>query len=333
MSKILLINDTRMGGHHGSSVCVNVIFREFDKRGIAVLSHLQDNVNLERAKVEGIRAVVINGEGTMHSGQKNSRAFSKLAEKMHEQGVPTYLINTVYSETTPEVAKRMQYFTEIYCREGRSADMLMAQGVPARVCPDLTYAMEVPPTLRWTRGSRTVVLDSTVAATNRALHAFARKNRFEFQSIRCAPQLLNPYSRRNWVRLVRFRTKQALCKILPHIYEFGRYANATTSKDEFLRRLANRTNVVVAARFHGVCMCLKLGVPFIAVASNTPKCESMLTDAGLANRMVPLTELNFDTLKIGTEWTIDDEAKRLDYLRLAEAKISEMFDRISSAVA
>jgi polysaccharide pyruvyl transferase WcaK-like protein len=50
---------------------------------------------------------------------------------------------------------------------------------------------------------------------------------------------------------------------------------------------------VVTGRFHTACFALGLEVPMLIVASNTPKIESVLTDAGLdlSRRVVKLSEL------------------------------------------
>jgi polysaccharide pyruvyl transferase WcaK-like protein len=51
---------------------------------------------------------------------------------------------------------------------------------------------------------------------------------------------------------------------------------------------------VVTARFHSVCLCIGLGVPFVAVSSNTPKIEALLEDSGLdvGRRMISRDSLD-----------------------------------------
>ena len=102
MRKVLLVNDTRIVGHHGSSAVVDVIMQELGRRGIAVVSDLQQGIDIASIADHGCQAVVINGEGAMHSGQKNSHVFSRIGQQMSERGIPAFLINTVFDERTPE---------------------------------------------------------------------------------------------------------------------------------------------------------------------------------------------------------------------------------------
>lgn len=332
MKKVLLVNDTRMVGHHGSSAVVEVVIDQFARRGIEVASHLERGIDIANLGNHGCQAVVINGEGAMHSGQKNSHLFSRIGQQMQERGVPVFLINTVFDEHTPEIVSRMKHFTAIYCREQPSVARLRAKGVEARLCPDLTFALEVPEGIAWHRGDRIVVLDTTVASTNRALHRFALDSGAHFQSIRCSPRLLRMTSARNLSRIVRFNATRAVGKLITRSYRFNRYASAVTDRREFLRRISDGVLVVVAGRFHGVCFCMKLGVPFLAVSSNTPKIEGMLADAGLLGRALAISDLRLDEVRRRAPWSAADEENRRHYVAGAQQRIAAMFDELARAV-
>src|SRR5262249_37657337 len=153
-----------------------VIFEQFALRGIEVWSHLKHGINIENIGDPRCGAVVINGEGAMHDGQKYSHLFSRIGEQMRQRGIPIFLINTVFDEETPEIVARMKNFTAIYCRESQSVGRLHAKGVAAKLCPDLTFATGVPEGIVWRPGARIVVLDTTVSRTNRALHRFCIEN-------------------------------------------------------------------------------------------------------------------------------------------------------------
>jgi hypothetical protein len=332
MKKILLVNDTRVVGHHGSSTVVDVILQQFARRGIEVCSDLQHGIDLESIETHGYHGVVINGEGAMHSGQKNSHLFSRIGQQMHERQVPVFLINTVFDERTPEIVGRMKHFTSVYCREMPSVERLRARGVDAKLCPDLTFALQVPEGLAWRPGERIVVLDSTVAGINRTLRKFCIDSGATFQPIRSSPRLLRLTSARNLLRLVRFNASKALGKLLPRCYRFNRYANAVTDRREFLRRISDGTRVVVAARFHGVCFCMKLGVPFLGISSNTPKIEGILEGAGLSGRMLAIDDLKIDLIRERSPWSAADEEHRKRYVGDAQASIARMFDDLARAI-
>lgn len=332
MRKVLLVNDTRMVGHHGSSAVVDVIVQEFARRGIAVLSQLQHAIDIEGTDDHGWQGVVINGEGAMHGGGTHSRFFSRIGEQMHRQRIPVFLINAVFDEETPEIVARMQYFTRIYCRETQSVRRLAAAGVEARVCPDLTFALELPDDLVVRPGNRIVVLDTTVASKNKRLVRFCLENELHFQPMRTSPCLVRATSSRNLLRIARFNATKSIGKLLPQVYYFGRYANAVTSRHAFLQRISEGTLVVVAARFHGVCFCLKVGVPFLAISSNTPKIEGMLADAGLGDRMLDIADLDVEVIKRRSFWSPQHEERRLRYVVDARQRIEAMFDDIATAI-
>jgi polysaccharide pyruvyl transferase WcaK-like protein len=330
--RVLLVNDTRIVGHHGSSSVVDVIFQEFARRGMSVVSDVEHGIDIRSLGDHGCQAVVINGEGAMHGGGKHSHLFSRIGEQMHQRGIPVFLINTVFNERTPEIVARMRYFTGIYCRETQSANLLGAAGVDARVCPDLTFGLDLPDGLAFRPGSRIVVLDTTVASKNRTLYRFCLENGLQFQPMRASPRLVRATSYRNLLRIARFSATKYAGKLLPGVYAFGRYANAVTSSRAFFERMTDETLVVVASRFHGVCFCIKAGVPFLAISSNTPKIEGMLADAGLSHRMLDMADLNLDAIRSRCAWSPSDEERRKHYVNNAKVRVAQMFDQIAAAV-
>jgi polysaccharide pyruvyl transferase WcaK-like protein len=90
--------------------------------------------------------------------------------------------------------------------------------------------------------------------------------------------------------------------------------------------------VVVAARFHGVCLCVKVGVPFLAIASNTAKIEGMLADAGLSDRMLDMAHLDIDVIRRRSSWSQAHEASRVRYVKDAQVRIGAMFDDIAATL-
>jgi polysaccharide pyruvyl transferase WcaK-like protein len=259
--------------------------------------------------------------------------FSRIGQQMSERQIPVFLINTVFDERTPEIVARMRHFTGIYCRETPSIERLLAaSGVQARLCPDLTFAFDLPDSLRWRPGDAIVVLDTTLARHNRALHGFCRKNGLRFQPIRASPRLVSIANSTNLMRIARFNATKYIGKLLQRVYAFNRYSNAISDSNAFVRRLADGTRVVVAARFHGVCFCMKIGVPFLAIASNTAKIEGMLADAGLGDRMLDIAELDMEVIKARSAWSQVHESRRVRYVKDARARIADMFDDIARAI-
>lgn len=330
--KVLLVNDTRIVGHHGSDAVVDVIVQELAKRGITVLSQLEHGVDIASMGEHGCGAVVINGEGAMHGGGKHPHRFARIAQQMSERRIPVFLINTVFYEHTPEIVGRMGCFTRIYCRETQSARRLAAAGVEATVVPDLTFGLDLPEEIAFRPGNRIVVLDTTVAGKNRRLHRFCSENGLGLLPLRSPPRLVRATSLRNLLRIARFNATMSIGRLVPGLYYFGRYANAVPDRNVFLQQIAEGTLVVIAARFHGVCFCLQLGVPFLAISSNTPKIEGLLADAGLSHRMLDMGDLDLTEIYRQCAWSPSDEEKRKHYVLDARSRIAQMFDEISEAL-
>ena len=243
-----------------------------------------------------------------------------------------FLVNTVFDERTPEIVARMKHFTGIYCREAGSVERLRANGVAAELCPDLTFGEDLPKEMPWRPGEKIVVLDSTVAQTNRRLHRFCMESGASYQPIRYSPRLLHVTNVKNVLRIVRFNSTKYLGKLVRGFYQFNRYANAVTDRREFLRRITDGTRVIVAARYHGVCFCMKLGVPFLAIPSNTPKIEGMLADAGLSCRLLPIHDLKMDVILSRAPWSEANEDNRKRYVAGAQVSIASMFDTLARSI-
>lgn len=340
-SHVLLMGDTRLVGHHGSTSVVNVIHRLLRRRHIGVVSSRArpDLVaSVDTAARSGVSGIVINGEGAFHGSSEHALLFSRTVRRCEEAGLPCIVVNSVLDECDPEVIRGLRGATMMYCREDRSKRIADRYGIRAELCPDLTFALDMPPSLRWTSGNRIIVTDTTVDAINRVLHAYAKRNRFEFLPLRGRPEIASYFDRKSLARVAKFELRNRIGRVFPGSFGMDRYGRAVPTVDRFLQEVANGTRLVVSGRFHGVCLCLKLGIPFLAVASNTHKIEGMLEDAGLAHKLVPVDALkdslsSLDTLIEAGAWSKTDEQSREDYLATAAAAITQCFDRIAAEIA
>lgn len=316
---MLLLNDTRRAGHHGSSAVVDILIKELARRNVKIRSQLTDPVQLDALAANGISALIVNGEGSMHGGQKSCVTFAKAARQAREQGIPAHLINSVYFETSREIAAEVASFSTIHVRESASQAALAQFGISSAVVPDLTLSLSGVPT--WSSGSRVVVTDSTLHNISANLHSFARNSGFEFLTLRFPSQT-------NSGRALKFNLRRHVGKMFPTNFTFNRYSSAVDEQHAFLMRLTQGVRVAIAARFHAVCFCLNAGVPFLAVASNTNKITGMLKDAGLAHRILP--RLDEVSIAACAPWTPVDDVRRQRYVAEAKQLITRMLDVITS---
>jgi Polysaccharide pyruvyl transferase len=337
---MLLLGDTRSVGHHGSSSVVKVIMEQLGHRGVDVsssISHLRalsDPSTLRRGCIQGI---VINAEGALHGRSKHAMQFSKVAASAIRAGVPCFIINAVLDGCDREVIANLRRVTKLYCRESRSKIQADLLEIPAELCPDLTFALKLPNDLHWTPGPRIIVTDSTVSDTNQLLHAFAVRNAYSFLPLRGAPQITSFADMRSISRAIKFTIRSRGGRLFKGNFHADRYGCAVSTPEHFLNEIARGTRLIVSGRFHGICLCLKVGVPFLAVCSNTHKVEGLLEDAGIDGRLIDIRSLSKNGTSIAEldtagAWSAADEDARRRYVDFAQDAIKTCFDTIASAV-
>jgi hypothetical protein len=168
-------------------------------------------------------------------------------------------------------------------RDEFSRQALAAQGISSSVVADLALTWE-PPALGGA-GREIVVTDSTVRETNEALHALSRALHARFLPLMARPprptEPVHHPSR--WRRYV---GKRFAARFAPPGLWRDRWRGLIPEFDDFVRYLTNHAGLIVAGRFHAVCLALDLEIPFLAVPSNTWKVEALLKEAGLEHRII-----------------------------------------------
>jgi hypothetical protein len=338
--RVLLLGDTRSVGHHGSSSVVKVILDELGRRGIDVVSSTElaglasDPPALKTRSIDG---VLINAEGALHGHSKHAVRFARVVEACEENGLPCFVINAVLDECDRDVTDKLRKVSGMFCRESRSKARADSLGIPAQLCPDLTFALHLPEGLDWVPGTKGLVTDSTLAETNRFLHSFAALHDFSYLPLRGAPQITSYSETKSVSRALKFAVRRRVGQFFRGRFQADRYGCAVATADQFLQKIASNTKLVISGRFHGVCLCLKVGVPFLAVRSNTYKVEGLLEDAGFADRLVAMDALadrdrSFELLNTAANWSEADEQNRCRYIKFAEDSIRACFDHIASTM-
>ncbi|MBY0225361.1 MAG: polysaccharide pyruvyl transferase family protein [Hyphomicrobium sp.] len=337
--RVLLLGDHRSVGHHGSSSVIKVILDELERRGIDGVSspkvaRLASDPSLLKAR--SINGVLINAEGALHGQSKHALGFARIVEACKENGLPCFLINAVLDGCDREVTDKLRKVSGMFCRENRSKAEADSLGIPAQVCPDLTFALHLPDGLSWIPGAKGLVTDSTLAETNQILHRFATMHALSYLPLRAAPHITS-YTDRSVSRALKFAVRRGVGQFFRGNFQADRYGCAVASVEQFLRQISSNTKFVITGRFHGVCFCLKVGVPFLAVRSNTYKVEGLLEDAGFTDRLVSIDalgdrDLSVKLLDTAANWSEADELNRCRYIKFAEVSIRACFDNIASTI-
>lgn len=285
----------------------------------------------KREICESADLVVINGEGALHHDRPVVADVIELAKVRRDAGKNTVLLNTSWFQNAPERSRELGAFSLVVARESVSAGNIAEDGglVPMLV-PDLAIAYAARSGLGCQGGGRVMVSDSTKPERTKELRQLAAEHGWEY-----LPVLAYPESPRQGEksRKIAGRARMARClgPLAPILLGSRYHAHAVGVADtgEYLRRLAE-CGGVVTGRFHTVCFALAMGVPFVAVASNTPKIEAIIKDAGLdpQKRVMAVEDLG----RLENVPAFDEqESKALEeFARRAVEDVDAMWERIAT---
>lgn len=340
--KAILFNDTSSEGHHGCALVMRQIFALAAQAGMQIqracpMHHdWQTDPQLKR-DIQAADLCLVNGEGTMHDDAPLALRYGALARYCQEQGVPCFLINSVW-QNNDRLNADAACFNRIFVRDTLSQAALTELGVPAQVVPDLTlsYPHEQMPVSR-----RGLLINGSVieGRLREAWQAKLSHPDVRYVSIRTVAPLqrgkgFDFYLKRN----LRKRLKAYRRIVASYFYRYPaelpksridrlRWRYSVLSSERFLRVL-ERSSGVVTGRFHLVTLCLVTGTPFYALPSNTHKIEALLEAVGLTQRLKPSYE---QALAHGERIAFSEaELAAIDrFLKQSRAQAAAMFEEIA----
>jgi len=340
----LLFNDTSYEKHHGSQLVVRQIHALAREAGINIRRSCPMRYDWRKDEVlkRDIRAAdlcLINGEGTMHDDAKQALILGELASYCKEHGVPCFLINSVWQNNRKLLAHAAD-FAGIYLRDEMSQRELLAQGVSAKVVPDLTlsyvYKGAGVPSRDGFLVNDSVFSERTCEAWRETCDVGDASVRF--LSIKNIPVIQVGKGFPRYVVKSCARYLQSLKELLlsyfqsyspvlapEHLGAF-RWRYSQLGLNRFMHRLASARGVITG-RFHCVTLCFLARTPFYAIGSNTHKIQSLLMEAGLVGRVY---ETYGDAIRARS--SIDYSASELsaldDFLQACQARARAMFSEI-----
>lgn len=333
--KIVLMNHTNMQGHHfGCARVMRFIESGLSGRGCAITARLDGKMNWQRnmgalAALSDCDAIVINGEGTLHHGRKKATWLMEVATHPATSGKELALINALYQENPDSWIPMIRRFRHLYARDARSAALMSAHaGRPVTYFGDLSMSEGSMPPLPSRNG---ILIGDSVrkSATERLCSLAAevsREVKVNLIPLTVSLREENPF--RPWLfRRIRGWSVARRQRLLMRRYPLLHYA---ASEGEFISRL-RECALCVTGRFHGVCLNLVTGTPFIALSSNSWKIEALFEDAGLDRRRLVQPEQLTRDLLMKEDWEFSDAERKnvAAYLARSESGAREMFDALS----
>ncbi len=331
--KAVLINTSFQLGHHGCTL----VDRQLDilaaGAGLDMVAKLPLHSDWQRLAPANFDVVIVNGEGALHHDSKAARRIAEVPEWAQARRRPAFLVNSVYEANGPEIAAGVARYDGVFARDELSREALAEAGIAATVVPDLTLSWE-PPLTRG-KGRQVVVTDSTVQGTNARLHTMARVIGARYLPLMARPPQPIVKAHADAPRWWRYAAKRLLAHMAPPGLWRDRWRGLIPDFDDYIAWMAENAGLVVAGRFHGICIALDLGIPVLGVASNTWKIEAVLAGAGLEHRLVSsLEELQRRLIREGIEpfQYTDAEFERIGAFReRARTGARAMFQSIREA--
>ena len=181
---------------------------------------------------------------------------------------PAFLINSVYEANGAEIAAGVARYDAVFARDELSREALAEAGIAATVVPDLTLSWQ-PPVTRG-NGRQVVVTDSTVQDTNARLHTMARAIGARYLPLMARPPQPIVKAHADASRWWRYAAKRLLAHLAPPGLWRDRWRGLIPDFDDYIAWMAENAGLVVAGRFHGVCIALDLGNSGAGRARPTP---------------------------------------------------------------
>jgi hypothetical protein len=288
---VVLLNDTRVDHHHGCERVITALRTLVSGFGGHISASAPSHTDWTRNDrlldaIKSARLLLVNGEGTIHHNNADGRRLLEAAAVARDAGIPSVLVNCAWDHNGSEFCDLLRQFTLVAARDSRSAEQMRAAGVTCRIVPDLSlYFAHSGNT-----GQRSGVgfTDSVLRPASLKLEKTRRDCRGQVMPIQFVPpgpggtyRFIREYLARSDLQHPQFLTAM-LCLRL------RQYRHQAPTAEEFLRRLA-RLELLVSGRFHACTLALAAHTPFIAIASNSHKIQSLVGDAGLASWRVAET--------------------------------------------
>jgi hypothetical protein len=346
---IVVLNDTAAIAHYGCKVVMKRVVETLANYGYGVKTvSVYSTWKVHKRLIERSAAVVVNGEGTIHHSAKRGRTLVEVAPFCRDKGIPVFLINSVWQDNGEEMARQADAFLLNFVRESRSQKQMTAQGLKATTVPDLTLGWDYRPHTPAPTREGHIYTDAVGMPVTDLLYRLHREDRgsryitmtpprghrgdypeADFERLR--PPIDDTFGETLRLKLIRAYKLLFLVR--------GKLKNAVRRfrgdlemlpLDQFMGSLES-AELVITGRFHGVCLCILTGTPFLAITSNSHKVEGMLEDAGLSHRIVRPVDLRAVMAHPPT-WTEDDAKKAKAFVAKARRGQKAMFAKVVDVI-
>ena len=328
--RAVLLNDTSFAAHHGSRHVVETIRSCLADRGIEIIASAAsgkawDEMSTIRQAIEVADVIVINGEGTLHHGAEAGELLLDAVNHPLCEGKPLVLINTLWQDNPGSWTELLKYMDFIVVRDGRSRNALTSAGISVMLCPDLSFYRRFR-----NHGEplpeRTAFGDSVYRDVSKQLMSAYRafqgpKIYLPIRSSRRHQERSPSLSMRGRIDNLKHRARAAARRLVDSEYR------QLPDVDAYVSELG-ACSFHVTGRYHAACLSIVARVPFVAVASNSWKIESLIEDIGLDRRRIMSSTAA--AVEQGTLPYSQEESDNIKaWLDLSRERTESLFDTIA----
>ncbi len=334
----VVVNDTSVDRHYGCFSVMSAISELLSRYGFNVSLYWPAHTDWKGSAafdnaVSSADVVIVNGEGTIHHDRISGLRLLEIGSYVRSKGTPVALINAGWESNSAHFSELLKDFDLISARDTKSAELMRANGDSVRVVPDLSFwfaqTFYGSFNLEEFRGGHVGFTDSV----DRFKSLFLDDIRGQ-----CGGQTVPiTYCQRGfwaWLRFLRggvalksdcFRlmTLSRLLKLRHALWSAG-----SPDFDRFIKKMAS-FDLIVSGRFHSCTLAIAIGVPLVAIPSNTSKIASVLSDIGVCkwrydNELTPC----FVQKAASKGWSPAEVYKIRKYLSDSVALTGQLFDDI-----
>lgn len=303
MLRGLLANDTSLLGEHGAALGVGRLVALAREAGIALERGHGWKAIEALPDFRAYDLIIVNGEKSLQGEARTARRIADLVARVGPHR-PVHLVNTVAENVPTDLLAKLAAARSIVARDAASAAAFAAAGLAPTVVPDATLTTPIAQKGSGGALAFTDALDADLARDlgRAAARAGSVVLRFDADP---GPDRDDPLRLKVLRRRLRLRRSAAGHDV------------SISGTHRFLSYIAREVSGLVSARFHGTCLALRLGVPFLAVETEARWTKTLLQEIGMGGRLIQSTELSHSGL-LPPPFSPAEEAARAGLLARAD---------------
>lgn len=337
MKNVLILNDTAAGDLHlGCQRVMKVLSDGLSSVGVNVIGSIPVGISWrDFADIGGLLSradvIIINGEGTIHSGRKKAEDLLSIVE-FAPSSTRLFLVNSIYEDNPQAWVHYLKRFHYISTRDSVSANEISKLlDRPIDFMPDFSMCGEVNfsrsvvaervligDSVSWSTTKKLVDLSNEMRAAGAVVSLSPLSPIFkpEIQMRRFLPQVMADICSRWWL--------SELCGNNPQLVFFK-------SDIEYLECLST-SKLHITGRFHSTCFALLTQTPVLSISSNTSKIERLFLDSGVSSeRVIDRNSLRgFGNNFVPIEYSSTEKENVARYISAGRSKFLSLMDRVAN---